>query len=225
MLALLLAVTLAGSGCPAGRDASGALAADLREAADFVEVRADRSSDAFRARVEGALAVLEASGTPVARQTLDAIRSGRVRVDELGDLTRADFRRVAKSYAVAGDPITGRWENLAKSPTLRKLEADMAGWMWDDRVYVAKSLTPVAMARALAHEVSHVLNESEEHYRGKRATLIEEYRAFLAEELAVGSMPSPAKLRAIKRGVIRDYELDGLAADDVADVPPGILAR
>jgi hypothetical protein len=205
-------------------DVAGRLVTDLSEVAgSTVEVRAERASEGFRERMGEALAVLEASGTPVARRTLEAIRSGAVRVDELGDLTRADYRRVVRSYAKEGDPLTGRWENLAKSATLRKLEADMAGWMWDDRVYVAKSLTPRNMARALAHEVNHALNHSEEHYRGKRATLREEYRAFLAEELALGPTPSKAKLRAIKLRVIRDYELDGLTPDDVADLPPGVL--
>lgn len=215
--ALLLALTL--TTCPGSSpDAAGRLADDVRT---FTEVRPERTSDAFRAQIEEALALLEKSGTPVARQTVAAIRSGRVRVDSLSDLTRADYRRVVVSYAKDRDPITGRWENLATSPTLRKLEADMAGWMWDDRVYVARGMSTKLLARTLAHETNHVLNASEEHYRGKKATLVEEYRAFLAEDLAFGPMPSAAVLRALKMRVITDYGLDGLTPADVPDLPPG----
>lgn len=217
---LLLAVTL--SSCPGtSPDAAGHLVADT--GAVFREVRPERTSPAFRSQIEGALRFLETRGTPTALATIDAIRSGAVRVDSFADLTRADYRRVRASYAKEGDPLTGRWGNLAKSPTLRKLEADMAGWMWDDRVYVARGLSTKALARTLAHEVNHVRNRSEEHYRGARATLVEEYRGFLAEDLALGPLPSPAKLRALKLRVIRDYELDGLTPEDVPDVPPGLL--
>ena len=212
------------SSCPGtSPDAASRLVADT--GAVFREVRPDRTSDAFREEIAEAMRFLEKSGTPVALATLAEIRSGRVRVDTLADLTRPDYRRVLASYAKEGDPLTGRWENLVKNPTLRKLEADMAGWMWDDRVYVARGLSTRALARVLAHEVNHARNHSEEHYRGKKATLVEEYRAFLAEDLAVGEMPSPTRLRALKERVIRDYELSGVTPDDVPDLPPGVLAE
>lgn len=221
LASILLAITL--SSCP-GAPADGAARLVADTAFVFGEVRPDRTSDSFRSEIEAAMRLLEKSGTPVALATLDEIRSGRVRVDALSDLTRADYRRMLAAYEKEGEPLTGRWENLATSATLRKLESDMSGWMWDDRVYVARGLSTKALARVLAHEVNHVRNRSEEHYRGKRATLAEEYRAFLAEDLAFGPMPSPSKLRALKLRVIRDYELDGLTPDDVTDLPPGRLA-
>jgi hypothetical protein len=106
---------------------------------------------------------------------------------------------------------------------MRAITASLAGYMWDDRVYVAPQMEPADIARALVHEVNHVLNESEEHYRGEKATLIEEYRAFYAEELFIGTDMTPARCKALKERVIADYLLKDVTPDDVPDVPPGIV--
>ncbi len=225
MLAALLATIVAAAGCPEGPASGSPLAIDVGAAAALVEVRPDRTDAGLRRAVEAALARLERSGTPVARTTVDAIRSGRVRVDGFTDLTRADFRRVVSGLAGDGVRLRGRWEHLrrAGNRTVRRIESAYDGWSWDDRVYAARTLPTDDLARALAHEVNHVLNASEEHYRGSRAILVEEYRAYLAGELAVGPMPGPSKLRAIKRKVIELYALEGVTPDDVPDLPPGIL--
>jgi hypothetical protein len=76
--------------------------------------------------------------------------------------------------------------------------------------------------------VNHVLNESEEHYRGDKAILAEEYRAFYAEALYAAQMKGRRKLSAeeckdIKEGVIHDYGLKNVTPADVPDVPKGFV--
>jgi len=41
------------------------------------------------------------------------------------------------------------------------------------------------------HEVNHVLNKSEEHYRGEKQELLEEYRAFYVEALFAADTDGP----------------------------------
>jgi hypothetical protein len=80
------------------------------------------------------------------------------------------------------------------------------------------------LASTLVHEVNHILNESEENYRGDRSILCEEYRAFYAEAAFRGEDASdPDVCRRIKQGVIEDYGLEGVTPDDVPGIPPGTL--
>jgi hypothetical protein len=165
-----------------------------------------------------ALKILGASDTAVAKRTLRAITSGRVKVDGLNDFTRKDFRHVAKDlhlrlqdYARLHDGRTHAAKAIAR---------DMEGWAWDDRVYVAGGIGARRLASRLVHEVTHVLNRSEEHYRGAKQILLEEYRSFYAEKLFAGVEMTPARAKRLKAYVISLYELKGVTPADVPDVPP-----
>jgi hypothetical protein len=189
----------------------------------FLEVNPRRTSTKFRAYVGKALDLLMRSSAPVGRRTYEAIATGKVTVDELSDLNAADYARLRRDFAKDGVHVHERKDGVIDRKSMRAITTSIAGYMWDDRVYVAMGMDPADVARALVHEVNHVLNASEEHYRSDRATLIEEYRAFYAEEMFVGTQMTPARCRALKERVIRDYLLDDVTPVDVPDVPPGIV--
>ena len=208
--ALVLAAATAFCGGAGSDTAPARLSADLRAASSFVEVRPAHSSDEFRREIASALALLKKTDTPVAQATWKAITSGRIRIDELDDMTGADRRHLRTEYEREGLALPA------------DLASELAGYMWDDRVYIARGLTTRARARAIVHEVNHVLNRSEENYRGDLASFREEYRAFLAEELAFGPMPSHARCTALKRRVLKSYDFD-IAPDALADRPSGLF--
>ena len=192
----------------------------------FTEVNPHRSSPAFRNKVEAAIRLLERSGTPAAQGTVEALRTGQVKVDALSDLTRADYRRLAKELDPAGKALTADgFDALGRkgSAVHRRVNDALYGYMWDDRVYVSTDTSTRRLAATLVHEVNHALNHSEEHYRGAKAKLVEEYRAHYAERVALGVEMSPARCERLKQHVIRTYGLKGVTPDDVPDVPPGKL--
>lgn len=190
----------------------------------FTEVNPHRTSAAFQGKVEAALRLLDKAGTAEARGTAAAIRSGAVKLDGLSDLTRTDYRRLAKEADPRGRAMTAdAFETLgdARSRVSRFVNGAVYGYMWDDRVYVSTDVSTRRLAATLVHEVNHVLNHSEEHYRGAKAQLVEEYRAHYAERVALGVEMTPERCRKLKQQIIREYGLKGVTPDDVADVPPG----
>ncbi|MEN9799783.1 MAG: hypothetical protein RL653_3480 [Pseudomonadota bacterium] len=190
----------------------------------FTEVNPQRSSAAFRGKVEAALRLLEKSGTPTARGTVEALRSGRVKVDGFSDLTRSDYRRLARELDPRGKVLTAdAFESLGRegSRAHKLVDGAIYGYMWDDRVYVSTETSTRRLAATLVHEVNHVLNRSEENYRGAKAKLREEYRAHYAERVALGVEMTPERCRRLKQHIIREYALTGVTPADVADVPAG----
>lgn len=191
----------------------------------FLEVNPARTSSRFRRTIGAALTELLRSDTKIGQLTHELIVTGQVKVDELDDLTRADYMRVRQELAKSGVDIPANRDALddKRGKAWRAITTDMNGYMWDDRIYVAPGLSPRELASILVHEVNHVRNESEAHYRGEQAVFVEEYRAAYAEALFRDEKLSAARCREIKEGVIRDYGLKDVTADDVSDRPPGIL--
>lgn len=192
----------------------------------FKEVNTARSSPEFRAYVGKALEVLKNSPTPIGKATYRYITSGKVRIDELGDLTRPDFNRARKTLAGWGVKLAkDDFERLGdkRSRAHRAVEENLTGYMWDDRIYVEPGLSAKKLAATLVHEVNHVVNRSEEHYRSDTAAFTEEYRAFYAERLFSGETMTKAKCQALKAKVAKDYGFDAARLDEVPDVPPGKL--
>lgn len=192
----------------------------------FTEVNPQRSSAAFRAKVEAAIRVLERSGTDSARGTVEALRSGQVKVDGFSDVTRADYRRLSRELDPSGKVLTAdAFESLGRerSRAHKLVDGAIYGYMWDDRVYVSTGLSTRKLAATLVHEVNHALNHSEEHYRSAKSKLVEEYRAHYAERVALGEEMTPLRCKRLKQAIIRDYGLSGVTPDDVPDVPPGKL--
>ena len=196
------------------------------EPASFKEVRPERSTADFRKTVQQALEVLRTSKTEVGRATYAYVTTGRVKVDELNDLTRPDYHRVRRDLKKWTDALRPEaYESLAnpRSPASKALDRLLNGYMWDDRIYVAKGLSPQKLASTLVHEVNHFLNRSEENYRGDTNALLEEYRAFYVEKLFKGEEMTPAKCRKLKEEVAREYGLDKARLGEIPDVPPGVL--
>ncbi|MEW5847255.1 MAG: hypothetical protein AB2A00_00525 [Myxococcota bacterium] len=190
----------------------------------FLEVNPKSSSLSFRTYVQKALDILKESKSEVGRATFEAIATGKVKLDTLSDLTREDFIKLRKEFAKDGIPLkAGDYQTLhdKNSGAMRAIRGSIDGYMWDDRIYVAENLTPQRLAQTLVHEVNHVANASEDHYRSPKDILVEEYRAVYAEALLSGRTPTKAQCRELKEGVIRDYGLTGVSPDDVPDVPPG----
>jgi hypothetical protein len=194
----------------------------------FLEVNPNRSSVAFRTYVQQALDALKKSGTEIGWMTFEAIATGKVEIDELTDLSREDFHHVRKEFLREGlklDPDDWYRIGTKNSRAHRAITQSMDGYMWDNRVYVAKGLSPRALAATLVHEVNHILNRSEENYRGDAAIFREEYRAFYSEALfREEPVDDPAFCRRLKAHVIELYALRGVSPDDLPDVPPGKFA-
>jgi hypothetical protein len=192
----------------------------------FREVKPERTTKEFRAYVDKALAVLKSTNTPLAQGTYRAIVTGKVKIDEVTDLTRADYIRARKDllkWTTALKP--DGYESLSnlKSPASKALDRLLNGYMWDDRIYVARGLNPRKLASTLVHEVNHFINKSEEHYRGPTQGLLEEYRAFYVEKLFAGVEMTPARCASLKEAVAKDYGFTKAHMDAIPDRPPGLL--
>lgn len=187
----------------------------------FLEVNPARTSASFRRYVGAALDVLRKSDTKIGRLTWELVATGRVQLDELRDLNRADYLRARRELQKDGVQLPMRPGDAA----FRAITRSINGYMWDDRIYLAGGLKPKELASTIVHEVNHVLNRSEEHYRSDRQILVEEYRAFYSERMFAKQALTPMACRALKERVIADYNLRGVTPDDVPDLPPGILDR
>jgi len=191
----------------------------------FLEVNPRNTSLEFRGYVAKALKALRRSDSQVGRDTYEAIATGRIKLDELSDLTRPDYLHLRKELLPDGVRLKLEdYERLHKPKVLRAITENIDGYMWDERIYVTRGQTAESLAATLVHEVNHVINASEENYRSDLSMLVEEYRAFYAEELFKGREMTPERCRRLKESVIRDYGLDDVGPDDVADVPPGHFA-
>jgi hypothetical protein len=193
----------------------------------FLEVNPARSTVEFREYVGRALEHLRKGGTEIGMRTFELVTSGQVKLDELADLTRGDFNHIRKEFAREGvDLPVEDYARLhdERAKATRAITTSVNGYMWDDRIYVARDLPVALLARTIVHEVNHVVNRSEENYRGEKGIFVEEYRAHYAEALLdKKNVRDPDVCRAIKLGIIRDYALKTMKPEDLPDVPPGIL--
>jgi len=192
----------------------------------FLEVNPTRTTVEFREYIAKALNHLRNSGTEIGERTFELVTSGKVTLDELSDLTRGDFMHIRKEFAREGvDLPVEDYARLhdSRATATRAIATTVNGYMWDDRIYVARGLSTELLAKTIVHEVNHVLNKSEENYRGEPAIFLEEYRAHYAEKLLDGVRMTAAVCKEIKLGIIRDYALKTVKPEDLADIPPGIL--
>ncbi len=217
-----LLVGLACTSVPDGGDepGDGEGKEDRGETRTFHEVDRAHSSAAFRRYVDRALVLLEEDGSDLARLTLAAIRDGRVKIDELADLTCWDFERARQDLS-ATELEPGDWLGLRDpaSPALAALTAELDGYMWSNRIYVSRGQPARRLAATLVHEVNHVLNRSEVGYYDDLPTsaFLHEVRAFHAERLFDPDAYEGVDLVAY---VIDAYELDrALIPDEILADP------
>lgn len=185
----------------------------------FDEVDPSHSTKSFRDYVAKALDKLAAHDSQLARLTLWSIESGFVKIDELRDLTCADFERVRADLPDAGlEPADRATLHARGSAAAKAIENELDGYMWSNRIYVSRGQTPTRLAATLIHETNHVLNRSEVGYYDDLPTsaFIHEYRSFYAESLF-----DPEEYAGIDLVdyVIENYDLDR------SKIKPAVLAN
>jgi hypothetical protein len=183
----------------------------------FVEIDTSHTNPTFRAYIGEALDELDAHDSELAAYTLRSISDGRVRIDELSDLTCGDFLRVANDLPDL-DIQPGDYVDLTPRGELTAAIANQIdGYMWSNRIYVSRGQPPRRLAATLIHEVNHVINRSEVGYYDDLPTsaFLHEYRSFYAE-----AQFDPEEYAGIDLVdyVITNYELDRSA------IPAAILA-
>jgi len=174
----------------------------------FTEVDPAHSSKAFRTYIGKALDVLAADDSQLAQLTLKSIAAGYVRLDELVDLTCADFERVRADLPDAGlAPDDYAHLHDRGSAVKTAIENELDGYMWSNRIYVSRGQTAKRLAATLVHETNHVVNRSEVGYYDDLPTsaFIHEYRAFYLE-----AQFDPDEYEGIDLVdyVVTNYELD-----------------
>ncbi|MDX2088912.1 MAG: hypothetical protein SFX73_13730 [Kofleriaceae bacterium] len=185
----------------------------------FVEVDPSHSTVAFRRYINTALNKLGAQDSALAQLTLLSIEKGYVKIDELRDLTCADFERVRADLPDASLVPEDRARLRQRgSDVAAAIEGELDGYMWSNRIYVARGMPSMRLAATLLHEVNHVLNRSEVGYYDDLPTsaFLHEYRAFYAESLF-----DPAEYEGIDivDYVIENYDLDR------SKIPAEVLAH
>ena len=171
---------------------------------------------------------LERSRSAIARNTLEALRSGAIVVDTLDRLTVADCRQLVEENAdqwsgvVASDECTEGESGRAQVPA--KILEKVSGYQHENRIYIRQTPKVRDAAVTIVHETNHVANATHEHYASAREKLEEEYRAYYVALLFTdGRAPNAGYLHWLKGWIIEQYALAGVSAKDVSDVPPGIL--
>jgi len=215
----LLLVACAAPGGDDTADEAGDDKADRGANSRFIEVDATHSTKAFRSYIGKALDVLAADDSQLAQLTLKSIQAGYVRIDELVDLTCADFERVRADLPDA-HLVPADYAHLhdSGSAVKAKIEGELDGYMWSNRIYVARGQSARRLAATLIHETNHVVNRSEVGYYDDLPTsaFIHEYRAFYLE-----AQFDPEEYEGVDLVdyVITNYELDR------SKIKPEVLAH
>lgn len=175
------------------------------------------------------MTILAGSSSPIAANTLAAVRSGAIEVETLDRLSVADCRQLVSenprqwSGVVAADECVASEEGSAVVPA--KILANVSGYQHENRIYIRASLKKGAAREAAAtvvHEANHVLNATHQHYESAQQKLEEEYRAYYVALLFTdGKAPNAAYLGWLKGWIIEQYALVGVTPADVSDRPTG----
>jgi hypothetical protein len=210
--AAFLVATLVACASPPGEDDLGADGPDGKNdsgtSSRFTEIDTTHTNKTFRAYIEHALDELKASDREVARYTLQSIAAGYVHIDELSDLTCADFLHVIKDLPdLHLKPSDYADLKRRGNPTAAAITAELDGYMWSNRIYVGRGLEARHVAATLVHETNHVINRSEVGYYDDlpSSAFIHEYRAFYVERTFEPEEYAGVDLVDF---VITNYELD-----------------
>jgi hypothetical protein len=183
----------------------------------------DRAS--FRAQVLG---VLERHPSVVAKNTLAAVRDGKVVFDTLDRLTVADCRQLVEenpaqwSGVVSADECIAGDDGVSQVPS--RILQRVSGYQHENRIYVRADAKAKDAAATLVHETNHVANATHERYSSSREKLEEEYRAYwVALVFTDGRAPGAGYLGWLKGWIIEQYALAGVAPADLTDRPAGNL--
>lgn len=184
----------------------------------FVEVDPTHTNATFRTYIHRALDELAAQDSDLARLTLASIGAGKVHIDELSDLTCADYLHVLRDlpdlHLTPADYVHLKERG---SDATAAISSELDGYMWGNRVYLARSMQPRHVAATLVHEINHVINRSEVGYYDDlpSSAFVHEYRAFYVER---EFDPTPYEGVDLVDYVITNYDLDR------AKIHPDLLA-
>ena len=209
--------------------------ADATSPATFLGVELDPANTS--ARVEDAqrhaflgdvLSILARSPSPIAANTLRALRSGVAHLDTLDRLTVEDcvmlLTENPKPWAgIAAAGECGKAEEGLATVPAAVLER-VSGFTNGDRIYVNPARSTRDMATTVVHEINHVANHSQDHYGTHAEILREEYRAYwVAQHFEDAGRPvGGAYLGWLKHWIVENYALDASPAE-LTDVPSGNL--
>lgn len=182
----------------------------------------DRAS--FRAQVLG---VLERHPSTIAKNTLAAVRDGKVVFDTLDRLTVADCRQLVEENPAQWSGVVSPDECVANDEGTQvpaRILQRVSGYQHENRIYVRADAKAKDAAATLVHETNHVANATHERYSSSREKLEEEYRAYwVALVFTDGRAPGAGYLDWLKGWIIEQYALNGVAPADLTDHPAGNL--
>lgn len=131
-------------------------------------------------KLRAVLKYLQSLNTPVAKQTLNVIQQGKVVILNFSQFTPSDY---AELFSEENDEKKLRYYMPTKMG-MNQLASKYEGMIYNNRIYLNDEESDIkTLARTLAHEINHFLNDSNNHYRTARDKLIEEVRAEIAEDL------------------------------------------
>lgn len=206
----LLGVAAALASC-ASEPAAGTSDEDLRAA------RCERDFAApLRAKVDKARALLDRSTSAYADTLRRALDERRVKVHPFCEFTRSDFEHLADDTDLSAGGAT-REEQFKRlragdEKIMRSLHAQLFGYEWEDRVYLASTMSADKTLETLAHETQHVLRQAHvRNFEDQRVTCVEELAAARAEQLVHKDVLTDQEERETMDRVHDLYELDKLA--------------
>lgn len=174
------------------------------------------------------LGVLERHPSVTARNTREAVRTGKVVFDTLDRLTVADCRMLVEENpqqwkgVVDADECIDAGEGRARVPAA--ILAKVSGYQHENRIYVRADARVSDAAATLVHETNHVANATHHRYETSREKLEEEYRAYwVALVFTDGRAPGAGYLAWLKGWIIEQYKLTGVSPSDIPDRPAGNL--
>lgn len=174
-------------------------AAPLRAKVDAAKQKLDDSRSSYGAELRATLA-----------------KPGAVKVLPFCAMERGDFEHFADDVDLSAGGATRpeQWRKLrdGDEAIMRSVHAQLYGYEWGNRVYIASNMRAERTLETLAHEVKHVLRQAHlRNFHDQRVTCVEELEAARAEQLVHVDALGADEDRALMDRVHDLYELDKLA--------------
>jgi hypothetical protein len=198
----------------------GACAAPSEESTSEDDLRAARCETQYaaplRAKVAKARARLDDAKSSVAIEVRDALEQKTVTILPFCAVTPSDFDQIAKDtdLSAAGASKEEQYRRLraGDEKIMRSVHSQVYGYQWDDRIYLASTMSENRTLETIAHEVRHVLRKAHlRNFDDQRVTCVEEYESALAERLVHTDTLSDEERLKILEDMKELYELDKLA--------------
>jgi hypothetical protein len=166
--------------------------------------------------VAKARARLDDAKSSVAIEVRDALEQKTVTILPFCAVTPSDFDQIAKDtdLSAAGASKEEQYRRLraGDEKIMRSVHSQVYGYQWDDRIYLASTMSENRTLETIAHEVRHVLRKAHlRNFDDQRVTCVEEYESALAERLVHTDTLSDEERLKILEDMKELYELDKLA--------------